>query len=831
MAKRTGTSQIFVRGIQTGLTYIGRPFFHLLIGLVNLSLLILFVIGKITLSSTQLPRQIMGYAKSIKDDATKFTKSSIKSVQVQTSHLKLSRLQPPKINFPSLRFPHLPQIKLPKFPKLLKFLKTPKINRKRGRPRKFHFPVKAVGITLTSIVIILLFVFGLYLPILKDLPNPGTLITKPRPQTTKILARDGSTLYKIYQDQNRTQVPLSDIPDTLKYATIAIEDKDFYRHGGLSYRGILRALSRNIFNHDLQGGSTITQQLVKNALLTPERTLARKIKEVILAVMVELKFSKDEILEMYFNEVPYGGTTYGAEAAAQTYFGKKVQNLNLAEAALLAGLPAATTTYSPFGANPEMAKLRQTEVLRRMTEDGYITPEQAETAKTQSLNYAPQAQTITAPHFVMYVKDLLVKKYGEQAVLQGGLEVTTSLDPTIQTAAEQAVKNEVDKLVRLHITNGASLITNPQTGEILAMVGSQNYWDFEHDGQVNVTTRIRQPGSSIKPVNYAMALENGFTPATIIQDTPICYILPGQKPYCPKNYDGAFHGNVTLRTALGSSYNIPAVKTLSAFGVPRMIEYGKKMGITTWDDPSRFGLSLTLGGGEVKMVDMAVVYGVFANQGMRVDLHPILKITDSKDRLVEEFKCQNPLVEIHKAYAADTTTCAATRALNPLVAYQITNILSDNNARTPAFGANSLLNIPKHQVAVKTGTTQNLRDNWTIGFTKDRVIVVWVGNNDNTPMSYVASGITGASPIWRNTFDYLLQNQPDQVFTPPQDLVKVKVCTLTGTLSCEGCPSKEEYFLPGTEPKNYCSPEQIDRLRERQEEFRDRLLEGASTDR
>ena len=753
MVKRTGISQHFVRGMQTGLTTIGRPFFQLLIGLINLSLTLLFVIGKITLAIT-------------------------------------------KIRLP----------KLPSLPRLRK--------RKRGRPRKYRFPKKLVIVSTTIITCSLLFIFGIYLPILKDLPNPGILVTKQRPLTTKILARDGTVLFKIYQDQNRTQVPLSQIPDTLKYATIAIEDKDFYHHGGLSYRGILRALSRNIFKHDLQGGSTITQQLVKNALLTPERTFSRKIKEVILAVMVELKFSKDQILEMYFNEVAYGGTTYGAEEAAQQYFGKSVKQLNLAEAALLAGLPAAPTTYSPFGANPEMAKQRQAEVLRRMTEDGYITAEQAEAAKTLTITYTPQTKSILAPHFVMYIKDLLVKQSGKQVVLQGGLEVTTSLDLSIQTAAETAVKNEVDKLTRLHITNGASVITNPQTGEILAMVGSKDYWDFKNDGQVNVTTRIRQPGSSIKPVNYAMALENGFTPATVIQDTPICYVLPGQKPYCPRNYDNAFHGNVTLRTALGSSYNVPAVKTLSAFGVPKMIEYGKKMGITTWDDPSRFGLSLTLGGGEVKMIDMAVAYGVFANQGMRVGLHPILKITDTKGKVLEEF-----------------TNPTQTRALNPLVAYQITNILSDNGARTPAFGANSLLNIPKHQVAVKTGTTQNLRDNWTIGFTKDRVVVVWVGNNDNTPMSYVASGITGASPIWRNTFDYLLQNQPEQVFAPPQDLVKVKICTLTGSLSCEGCPSKEEYFLPGTEPKNYCSPEQIDRIRERQEDFRDRLLDGASTNR
>jgi len=669
--------------------------------------------------------------------------------------------------------------------------------------------------------LIVFFFFAIYRPFLQNLPSPSSLTTRHLPLTTKILARDGTVLFKIYKDQNRTLTKLEDIPQSLKLATLAIEDKNFYNHGGFSYTGIFRALRRNLFDHKTQGGSTITQQLVKNALLSPEKTLTRKIREVILSILVELKFEKDEILEMYFNEVAYGGTAYGVQEASQAYFGKNVHQLTLAEAALLAGLPAAPTTFSPFGAHPELAKIRQHEVLRRMHEDNYITASQAETAKSQPLKFIPQTTPIIAPHFVMYIKDLLVQEYGEQQVLQGGLEVTTSLDPQIQTAAEQAVTTELDKLSRLHITNGAALVTNPQTGEILAMVGSKNYFDTDSDGQVNVTLSLRQPGSSIKPINYAVALENGFTPASIIPDTPICYQLPGQKPYCPRNYDNAFHGNVTLRSALANSYNVPAVKTLSLNSVAKMIEKGRQMGITTWEDSSRFGLSLTLGGGEVKMIDMAVVYATLANNGLKVDLNPILKVKDFHGKALQEFKC-----------STSNPPCSETFALNPTTTYQLNNILSDNAARTPAFGAHSVLSIPNHQVAVKTGTTQNLRDNWTIGYTQNAVVLVWVGNNDNTPMSYVASGITGASPIWRRITDTLLQNQPPHQFPEPAGLVKVSVCTLTGELACSGCPSRDEYFAPGTQPQRACSPQSIEALKQKyldEKQRRDQILEGTST--
>ncbi|MCG2691508.1 transglycosylase domain-containing protein, partial [Microgenomates group bacterium] len=351
-------------------------------------------------------------------------------------------------------------------------------------------------------------------------------------------------------------------------------------------------------------------------------TLKRKLREAILSLATEIRYSKDEILEMYLNHVPYGGTSYGIEQASQTYFGKNAHNLNLAEAALLAGLPQAPTRYSPFGANPALAQERQRQVLNRMLQDGYISQEQLDQAINTPLDYAPQTQNIKAPHFSLYIKELLVDKYGEPLVEKGGLRVTTSLDLDLQEYTESAIATEVAKLQKANVSNAAALITIPRTGEILAMIGSNNYFDETIDGNVNVTTRLRQPGSSIKPINYAVGLLKGFTPSTMFLDVPVCFNVPGQRVYCPRNYDGQFHGVVQMRFALGNSFNIPAVKMLAANSVESMVATASAMGITTFQDPSRYGLSLTLGGGEVKMVDMAVAFGVFANSGLKVDLTP-----------------------------------------------------------------------------------------------------------------------------------------------------------------------------------------------------------------
>jgi len=748
------------------------------------------------------------------------------------------KFKSPKFKFPKFKLPK-PKPKLPKFKfpklKLPQFkLKPPKISFKVPQLPSFK-PFKLTPRKITVYLLLLIISLAFYILILKNLPKPTELTTRQPTLSTKIYDRHGTLLFTFYKDQNRSLISLSDIPNHFKLATLAIEDSDFYNHKGLSWSGIIRSLKQIILNQELQGGSTITQQLIKNALLTPERTLQRKIKELILALEVEFLFSKDEILEMYFNEVSYGGTAYGVEQAAQTYFAKSIKDINLAEAALLAGLPASPTTYSPFGSNPYLAIKRQHQVLNRLVKEKYIAPLEADLAKQQKIRLAPQYTNIKAPHFVMYIKDLLVQEYGESMVEQGGLSVITSLDFNIQQTAQTIVTEEINNLFPLNITNGAALITHPKTGEILAMIGSRNYFDTEHDGQVNLTTSLRQPGSSIKPVNYSFALENGYTAASVIQDTPVVYDIPGSKPYAPVNYDSRFHGNVTLRTALANSYNIPAVKVLASYGVDKMIAQGEKLGITTWNQPERYGLSLTLGGAEIKMTDMSVVFSTLANQGLKVNLHPILKITDAKNKTLMDFACDNvPKIILPEPVEAATkhVSCQPSPVLTPYTAYILNDILSDPIARIPAFGPSSYLNIPNHQVAVKTGTTNDKRDNWTIGYTTDYLVAAWVGNNDNSPMSSVASGITGASPIWHKIMVELLQDQPSHQFTPPDNLIKVNVCTITGQLACQGCPTKTEYFVPGTEPTLHCKPEYIQELIEKkkqEDEKRDQLLTGSST--
>jgi penicillin-binding protein 1C len=673
---------------------------------------------------------------------------------------------------------------------------------------------KKLAIFLIFIFVLSFLIFNFWFFIFKDLPNPDRLLTRRPILTTKIYDRNGQLLYKIYRSENRTLVDLKDIPASLIQATLAIEDAEFYNHHGLSPKGIFRALVGNLKGEKLAGGSTITQQLVKNTLLTPERTWRRKIKEMVLAVLVETKFTKDQILKMYLNEVGFGGAAYGIEEAAQLYFGKHVWEINEAEAALLAGLPASPTAYSPFGAHPELAKVRQKQVLQRMREEGYINENEKLKIQNEKLEFVPPKAEIRAPHFVMYAKDLLVQKYGEKLVEEGGLEVTTSLDLATQDLAQATVSTTLTTLTSLHITNGAALVTRPGTGEILAMVGSKDYFDLANDGNVNVALRPRQPGSAIKPVNYSLALENGFTPATILSDTPITYQVPGQPPYSPTNYDKRFHGNVPLRVALGSSYNVPAVKVLASLGVDKMLKRGQDLGITTWDTPARFGLSLTLGGGEVKMTDLAVVYGALANLGKKVNLTPILKVTDYQGKILED-----------NSQPATRNSLTFKQVLPPPLAFLLTDILSDPAARIPAFGPRSWLNIAGHpHVAVKTGTTQNLRDNWTIGYTADFLVAVWVGNNDNSPMGYVASGITGASPIWNKIMTALLKDLPDKEFPRPEGLRQVEICSLTGTLPCEGCPTKKEWFIAGTEPKVHCRPQLPQKPQEK-----DRLLEGIST--
>src|SRR3989338_3496487 len=618
----------------------------------------------------------------------------------------------------------------------------------------------------------------------RDLPSPKQLETRQLPQTTKIYDRNGKLLYNIFNDQNRTVVPLSEIPDSLKHATIAIEDKDFYRHRGFDIYGIARATRKTVFEGNLQGGSTITQQLVKSAFLTPERTVSRKIKELYLAFRVEMAFPKDKILEMYLNQVPYGGTAWGVAAASEQYFGKSVHDLTLGEAALLAGLPAAPSYYSPFGQNRQRAFERQKLVLARMVDDHSISKEEATRAQSEEIQIRPAIINIKAPHFVMYVREYLAQKYGETVAAQGCLKVTTTLDLVIQGVTQKEIRDNIEKLKDLRVSNGAALVNKSKTGEILAMVGSKDFFDTSIDGNVNVTISPRQPGSAIKPINYATALAHRLiTPATVIMDAPTTF-SGGPAPYRPVNYDGRFHGPVQVRYALGNSYNIPAVKVLALNGVSEMIKMAREMGISTFEDESRYGLSLTLGGGEVKMTEMAMAFGVFANEGLKVDLTPVLRVEDSKGRVLEEFKPKT-----------------GKRVLLPEVTFLISSILSDNSARSAAFGPASLLVIRGKTVAVKTGTTDDKRDNWTIGYTPSYLVATWVGNNDNTPMNpLLASGITGAAPIWNGIMTDLLKDKVNETFKVPSGVLGKEICSATGGLKNEKCNNRFEYFLAGTEP-------------------------------
>lgn len=629
-----------------------------------------------------------------------------------------------------------------------------------------------------GIIFSLIFIFFplMILFFVQDLPNPEELTSRDIPQTTKIYDRNGALLYQIYANQNRTLIPISQIPKNLINATISIEDKDFYNHPGFDVSAIIRSLIQDVAGSSFQGGSTITQQLIKSALLSPETSLQRKVKEIVLAFWAERIYNKTQILEMYFNQVPYGGTAWGIESAAQVYFNKHAKDLDLAQSSFLAGIPRAPTIYSPYGLTPNLWKTRQREVLGRMVSLGYITKAEAKDAEEEKLNFMSPQTPINAPYFVMYIKDFLVRKYGLPMVEKGGLSVKTSLDLKTQNEAQRIVADEIQNDAYLNVGNGAALITNPTNGDILAMVGGKDYED-QNSGNVNLTTAIRQPGSSIKIVTYSAALSNGFTAATILDDSPVVF-NSGGTPYAPVNYDGKFHGKVPLRIALGNSFNIPAVKTLNQIGIKTMFDLGKQMGIKTWTDPSDYGLSITLGGADVTMLDMASVYNTEANAGIKVDINPILKITDSKNNILEEKQANPP----------------GKRVLGDGVAYIISNILSDNSARIIEFGSDSPLNIPGYTVSVKTGTSDNKRDNWTIGYTPSKVVTVWVGNNDNSPMSpTLASGITGAAPIWNKIMTYLIKGKPDEKPKMPSSIV-VKPCF-----------GRNEFFIKGTESSVSCA--------------------------
>jgi penicillin-binding protein 1C len=677
-----------------------------------------------------------------------------------------------------------------------------------------RFPTKKSRLIATGIIggLIFLLIF-IYFTIFYNLPSPQSLRDyKIIPISTQIYDRNGKLLYEFYRDQNRTPIKLNSLPKYVSQATIAIEDKDFYHHGGVSLiSGMLRAAKDTLLRQQLQGGSTLTQQLVKGALLSQERTVQRKIKEIILSMETEQLFTKDQILEMYLNQVPYGGSSYGIEESARTHFDKHAKDLTLAEAALLAGLPQAPSTYSPF-ANPDLANQRKNTVLDKMYEQNYITKSQRDAAKNKATLVRPPTTTIRAPHFVFYVKAELEKKYDIHQIEEGGLRVTTTLDLDLQEQSEKILRDELEKDKYLDVSNGAILVTRPPTGEIISMVGSADYFATPSDA-FNVTTALRQPGSSIKPLNYAVGLDRELvTPASVFIDEPTCFAPAGQpKQYCPVNYDGTFHGLTQLRFALGNSYNIPAVKMLAMNGVDNFIASASAFTITSFKDPVNYGLSLTLGGGEVRMTEMAQAFSTFANRGKPKKLVSILEIKDKSGKVLEKFENPNYVQDLKKPLdTPNFFSITGKQVLKPETTYLISHILLDNNARSAAFGPSSFLVIPNHAVSVKTGTTDDKKDNWTIGYTPNFLTVVWVGNNDNTPMNpYLTSGITGAAPIWNQVMAYALKNQPDLWPIKPENVIPVQVCTDTGAIAnknpdgtaSSGCPTRFEYIMKGTENK------------------------------
>ena len=635
-------------------------------------------------------------------------------------------------------------------------------------------------------------VVGIFAYFAKDLPNPEQITERRMVESTKIYDRTGKILlYDVHGEEKRTVIPFEEIPQQVKDATLVIEDDNFYHHFGLDWKGILRAAWANFRGQKIaQGGSTITQQFIKNAILTPERTFTRKIKEAILAIEMEIKYSKDEIFDFYLNQVPYGSNAYGIEAAAQTFFNKNAKDLTIAESAFLAALPQAPSYYSPYGSHFDELKARQEYILERMNKFGYITEQELIQAKEEELEPTPVADRFKAPHFVMYVREYLGEKYGNEWMKKAGLKVYTTLDWDLQQTAEETITEGVKRNIKNFNAHNAALVSiDPKTGQILAMVGSKDYWAEPSPGgcipggsipgktclfepYVNVTIRNRQPGSSFKPFAYATAFQKGFTPDAMIFDLETEFAVKGAEGYKPRNYDGRFRGPVSFRQALAQSLNIPSVKVLYLAGVSETINLAQDMGIKTLKDRSRFGLSLVLGGGEVKLLEISAAFSVFAAEGVKHPLVSILRIEDNNGEVLEEYKYKSKKV------------------LDPQITRLVSDLLSDEATRAPMFGSKSKLYLGERPVAAKTGTTQEYRDGWTIGYTPSLVTGVWAGNNDNTSMREGA-GIYVAAPIW-NEFMKKAYNKKQ------------------GTRNKEQEEELENYFDLPEEIEEFTSPEPIE---------------------
>lgn len=613
----------------------------------------------------------------------------------------------------------------------------------------------AAEMLYVSLLVFLGISIGLFSLYVTNADDISDLLQRPLSETSVLLDRTGTTpLYELHGEENRTVISHDAIPDTVRLATIAAEDNSFYSHHGVDIPSIIRAAVANVRAGDIeQGASTITQQLARIAFLSREKTFSRKIREAILAIKIERVFSKEDILDLYLNTVPYGSNAYGIERAAQTFFGKSARDLSLDEAALLSALPRATAHYSPYGSHREELRSRQRHILETMERLGFISEYEARRAiDTNTFAYiVPLSAPIHAPHFVFAVLDELERRYGMDFLETRGLRIRTTLDLGMQENAEAAVEKGVIRNASRRAENAALVSVDVATGDVLAMVGSRNYFDTAIDGKVNVTLRPRQPGSAFKPFVYALAFERGYEPETLLYDVPTNFGPDGSgRDYVPKDYDGRYRGALPMKEALPQSLNIPAVQTLSVVGVSDAISFARRLGITTLSDSRPYGLALVLGGAEVLSLDMASAFASFASEGIRRTPRFILSVDESHG-------------EVHDVFPIEESTVLSTE-----VARRINTVLSDNSLRAPIFGANSPLAFPKGEVAAKTGTTQYFNDAWTVGYTPSLSVAVWAGNNDNSPMAYGSDGVFVAAPIWRDFLNHVLPRYPQQTFAPYQ---------------------------------------------------------------
>ena len=660
------------------------------------------------------------------------------------------------------------------------------------------FVVAALGIVVLFFAALAVGAIG-YISVAQQLPPPDELQKRADAMfvSSQIYARDGSLLYELIDPSGgkRQKVPLAQIPTVLRLATLDTEDPNFYLHPGFDPVGIIRSLWYAALEREfVAGGSTVTQQLVRNLLLPGEkadRTFKRKVKEIVLAYEITRRYPRDQILEMYLNEVYYGNLAYGVESASQTYFGKNVQDLSLAEASFIAGLPQSPAIYDPFTPDGRAEALRrQKDVLRLMVKQSDITQAQADAAANQTAAWKftpPRSDSFqTAPHFVTYVRQLVEQEYGAGALYRDGLKVYTTIDPKMESAAEQVAREQIAKLKDKHVTNAALVALDARTGEILAMMGSVDFYNKEIDGQVNIALRPRQPGSSIKPLAYVTAFQKGWTPSTLIWDVPTTFTNTYGQTYSPKNYDGLFHGPVTVRSALANSYNIPAVKTLDTVGLPAFLDNAKAFGITSLTR-NDYWLALTLGGGEVPLLEMTGMYQTFANGGKRMPPVAITQVTNAQGQVLCQFT--PPGQDSKGIQPCQPSPDTGKQVITPQHAYLITSILSDKQARCLAFGCPNSLELPFQPVAAKTGTTNDYKDNWTLGYTPDLVVGVWVGNADNSEMKGT-TGVTGAAPIWHDFLAQATKSMPVKDFERPPGIAEREICADTGTLPSEFCSKR-----------------------------------------